>query len=60
MEPVKGGSLANVPPKAEKLMKEYNSEASPASWALRFVAELDNVMRVLSGVMGIEICSRIR
>ncbi len=50
MEPVKGGSLANVPPKAEELMKEYNSEASPASWALRFVAELDNVMMVLSGV----------
>ena len=50
MEPVKGGSLANVPPKAEELMKEYNSEASPASWALRFVAELAKVMMVLSGI----------
>ena len=50
MEPVKGGSLAKVPQAAEDLFKEHAPEASVASWAIRYVASLPNVMMVLSGM----------
>lgn len=50
MEPVKGGSLAVVSPEVEKLFKDYNPTASPASWAVRFCASLDQVVMVLSGM----------
>ena len=50
MEPIKGGSLANPPKKAEKLLKDYNPDASCASWAVRYTASLPNVMVVLSGM----------
>ena len=50
MEPIKGGSLANPPKAAEKLLKDYNPDASCASWAMRFAASLPNVMVVLSGM----------
>lgn len=50
MEPIKGGTLVNLPEDAEKLLKEYNPTSSAASWALRFVASLDKVKIVLSGM----------
>ena len=50
MEPVKGGALAVVSPAVEKIMKAYNPDASPASWAIRFCASLENVVMVLSGM----------
>ena len=50
MEPVKGGTLANLPAAAEGLMKAAHPDWSPASWALRFVMELPGVMMVLSGM----------
>lgn len=50
MEPVKGGTLANIPPEAEKLFRNERPDDSPASWALRFAAGLDDVMMVLSGM----------
>lgn len=50
MEPVKGGTLAELPPEAEELFKELDPDMSPASWAVRFVASLPDVMLVLSGM----------
>lgn len=50
MEPVKGGTLANIPAEAEALLKGMRPDLSVASWAIRFVASLPNVMCVLSGM----------
>ncbi len=46
MEPVKGGSLVNLPQEATALM----TSGSPASYAVRFAASHENVMMVLSGM----------
>lgn len=50
MEPCKGGTLANLPKEAEDLYHAYNPEASNASWAFRFAASQEGVVRVLSGM----------
>lgn len=54
MEPVKGGTLANVPAEVENLFKGYAPEASISSWAVRFAASLEHVMVVLSGMSTLE------
>ena len=54
MEPVKGGTLANLPEDAEKLFKDCDPEMSIPSWAIRFAASLENVMVVLSGMSSLE------
>ena len=54
MEPVKGGTLAKLPEKAEKMFKDYNPEASCPSYAIRFAAEKEGVMMVLSGMSSME------
>lgn len=53
MEPVKGGSLANVSDEIKSMFEEKNKDMSPASWAVRFAASLEGVMMVLSGMSDI-------
>ena len=50
MEPVKGGTLANLSPEHEEIFKAARPKASAASWALRYVASLPGVMTILSGM----------
>jgi len=50
MEPVKGGTLANIPKEAEEIFKAHNPKMSAASWAIRYAASLENVIMVLSGM----------
>ena len=54
MESCKGGTLAQIPEEAQKLMKAYNPDASIASWAYRFVGSLPNVRMVLAGMPKME------
>jgi len=54
MEPYKGGFLADVPEEAQKLMKEYSPDKSIVSWAMRFVANLENVLYVFTGASTLE------
>lgn len=50
MEPVKGGSLANLPEALTDIFKKANSSASLPSWAIRYAASLDGLITVLSGM----------
>lgn len=54
MEPVRGGSLANLPAVALDILRERHATASAASWALRYAASLPNVLTVLSGMSTME------
>ncbi|WP_029319978.1 aldo/keto reductase [Butyrivibrio sp. AE3004] len=54
MEPVKGGALANPIPQVTELFKKVNPELSPASWAIRYVAGMEGIITVLSGMSNIE------
>lgn len=54
MEPVKGGTLANLPEDVEKIFRSHAPGLSPASWAVRFAASLPNVMMVLSGMSSLQ------
>jgi len=54
MEPVKGGHLAEIPSKCADKFIRKNPEVSIASWAIRYVASLEGVVMVLSGMSNIE------
>ena len=54
MEPVKGGMLANPPKEVQDIFKKADPNASCASWAIRFAADLEGVITVLSGMSSLE------
>ena len=54
MEPLLGGRLARVPAQALALMKEVNPNDTPAKWALRYAANSESVLTVLSGMTYME------
>lgn len=54
MEPVKGGMLATPPQTVADVLKKADKNASYASWAIRFCADLEGVITVLSGMSSVE------
>lgn len=54
MEPVKGGMLANPPELVAQVLKAAEPDMSCASWAVRFAADLEGIITVLSGMSSVE------
>ncbi len=53
MEPVKGGSLVNLPDEADKILRDLNG-GSNASYAVRYAASFPNMAMVISGMSNME------
>ncbi len=54
MEPVKGGMLSNPPENVKEIFDKANKNLSYASWAIKFAANLDGIITVLSGMSNVE------
>lgn len=54
MEPIKGGSLATLPPDLQHILNDLDARATPASFALRWVGSHPYVKVILSGMSTIE------
>lgn len=54
MEPIKGGSLASLPPDLQHYLTGLDAKASPASFALRWVGSHPYVKVILSGMSTLE------
>ena len=53
MEPVKGGTLVNLPEEARRILDNLHG-GSPASYAIRFAAGFEGIFMVLSGMSSLE------
>ena len=54
MEPLLGGRLGKLPTNVAVLLQARDPDASPASWAFRFVGSYPRVLTVLSGMTYLE------
>ncbi|GHU53384.1 aldo/keto reductase [Clostridia bacterium] len=54
MEPVRGGTLANLSPENAAKLKALRPDESIASWAFRWLQNLPNVKTILSGMSTFE------
>ena len=54
MEPCRGGKLANLNDEAMDKLKAFDPSASAASYAFRFLQDLDNIKVILSGMNEVE------
>lgn len=54
MEPVKGGTLIDIPESVQTLFNDYEEDSKPAQWALRFCGSLSNVKVLFSGMSNME------
>ena len=54
MEPVKGGMLASPPESVRRILQDAQPDRSVASWGVRFAADLEGVVTVLSGMSSVE------
>lgn len=54
MEPLKGGLLASPPDSVKEILLNAEPQLSPASWGIRYAADLEGVLVVLSGMSTIE------
>lgn len=54
MEPVRGGILARLPEKIGEILTKANPNVSHASWAVRWVGSVPEIVNVLSGMSNME------
>ncbi len=54
MEPVRGGTLANLCDESQTIFKKAKPSKSVASWAIRYAASKPNALVVLSGMSNME------
>lgn len=50
MEPLKGGTLANLPDSVKEPFKQVNASRSEAAWSMKWLASHKNVKLILSGM----------
>ncbi len=53
MEPLKGGTLASMPESVEKILKAQSPDMNIPSWALRFLAQKEGILTILSGMSNV-------
>ncbi len=54
MEPVRGGKLANLQPKYERVLRVHAPERSNAEWCFRYLQSIPTVTLTLSGMSSFE------